>query len=791
MKAFDSILGAKRLISMALILLVALSAGGGAYAAGQDFSVTRLGIRPAPLETAQVNPPYFAWGPRQGETRYRVELSRSADFGDKVVTLPETGYCIYRPQQTLEAGRWYWRVLALESGAASRIYSFSVAEDAAEFPAPDFEAMLERIPAGHPRLLLRPGELEKLRSARLDGLKDDWSFLEQRAEAALGLELETPDKETGPWGTAEATAHWGKNYTIARNTVYAGEVLAFCSMISGERKYTAGARRILGHILSWDPDGPTSVENNDECAMPVLQYLPRMYDWLYPVLSEKERRAVVDNIRIRGRQARERLDKFQYTAYDSHAHRMYHQLAEAGIAFYTELPEAEEWIRHALSIYHAWYPIWGDIDGGWAAGLSYYAGYTLMLTSWLDAAEAAMGLDPGAHPYVRNAGNFAMYLGPGGVFTQGFGDLAESVRPSGMRPVLEGLGLSLKRPDWLYLASRIKPSQRAGWFQVAPGRSRPQLYIRKARDGVLAPSAPGDLPVSRIFRESGIAVLNTGLVDGSKNVQVQFRSSPRGTISHMHSDQNAFLISAYGRRLAIQAGFRPWYGSEFCKRFYWSSLSKNTILVDGRGQLDRSLEAVGRITRHAFGRRVDIVEGRAEKAYGDRLEKFARVVVFIKPDIVVAVDNLKAPRPARFTWQLHALNEIESRGRGEFSTTNEGVTLRGWILVPDKMTLQVSHGWPLEPEVDRGVPEQWHLRAESEPAAELMIVAVMQVAADSAATPPLKAIYTEDAAREGLISITEEGGEGRSIKIRRPRGDLSVEVAGPSGSEVLSLEPAR
>ena len=198
-------------------------------------------------------------------------------------------------------------------------------------------------------------------------------------------------------------------------------------------------------------------------------------------------------MRIRAREARARLDNFQYKAYDSHAHRMFHQLAEAGIAFHTELPEAEEWIRYALSIYHAWFPVWGDTDGGWGAGLSYYAGYTLMLTSWLDAAGAAMGLDPAAHPYVRNAGDFAMYLGPGGAFTQGFGDLAESVDPGGMRPLLETLGLSLNRPDWLYLASRIEPSERGGWFQVAPGKSRPQLFIREARGAAVEPQPPLDL----------------------------------------------------------------------------------------------------------------------------------------------------------------------------------------------------------------------------------------------------------------------------------------------------------
>ncbi|MEA2063680.1 MAG: DUF4962 domain-containing protein, partial [Gemmatimonadota bacterium] len=708
---------------------------------------------------------------------------------DEVVRSPATAYCIWRPEQTLSAGHWYWRVLALDKGAASRIYSFSVGERAVQFIAPDFEAMLGRIPEGHPRLLLRPEQLESLSAARLGDLKDDWLFLVERAEAALKMKLEIPDPETEERGTPESTAHWRKNYAIARNTVYAGEVLAFCYMVSGEQRYLEGGRRILNHILSWDPAGPTSIKNNDECGMPVLQYLPRMYDWLYPGLSDQERRAVVENLRIRGSEARARLEDFQHKAYDSHAHRMYHQLAEAGIAMYTEVPEAGEWIRYALNIYHGWYPIWGDVDGGWAAGLSYYSGYTLMLTSWLDAAQAALGLDPGVHPYVRNAGNFAMYLGPGGIFTQGLGDNAERIDPasSRMQPLMETLAYSLRRPEWLYLASKITPSERAGWFEVAPGKSRPQLFIRKARDGVLTASSPKDIPVSKIFHQTGVAVLNTDLADGYNNVQVQFRSSAAGTISHMHADQNAFLISAYGQRLAIQSGFRPWYGSPFCKEFYWNSLSKNTILVNGRGQEDRSLDAVGRIARHAFGKTIDIVEGRAGQAYGDRLKKFSRVIVFVKPDIVLSIDNLLAVEPARFTWQLHALNKIETGEGGSFTTSDSGVTLAGRLLVPKKLKLEVSSGWPLEPEMNPNkVPGQWHLRAESEPAAELMIVAVMQISkGDSKAGTQIEASYSEGTAG-GMIGIRT--GE-RVIKILNPAGDVTVEMTGPSGSERLALEP--
>ncbi|MBW7997971.1 MAG: DUF4962 domain-containing protein, partial [Candidatus Glassbacteria bacterium] len=396
------------LLLLALIAIHACSPGSPVGEAVQDFSETRLGLQPPPGDTVHVSPPYLAWGPLDGETSYRVEISRDSSFSSVETASEPTPYCVWRPSAVLDPGQWFWRVSGVTEGRSGRVYSFVVAGQPIAFPAPDYESLLSKIPSSHPRLFLRADEVEALRQAAGGELRGEWEYLKRRAEQAMELVLKTPDEETERWGTVEATAHWRKNYTIARNTVYAGEMLAFCYLVSGEQRYLDGARRILQHLLSWDPRGPSSVFDNDECAMPLLQYIPRMYDWLYDALTEQERREVVEHMRIRGQEARRDLGDVHHKAYDSHAHRMYHQLAEAGIVFFSEIPESEEWIRHALTIYHTWYPAWGDYDGGWSAGLAYYSGYVLMVTNWLDAAECALGLVPEQHPFIRNAGSYAM-----------------------------------------------------------------------------------------------------------------------------------------------------------------------------------------------------------------------------------------------------------------------------------------------------------------------------------------------------------------------------------------------
>lgn len=754
----------------------------------QDFSETRLGLRPASAETVAVNPPDFAWGPLEGEESYHIEISRNPEFNDIEYRGKSTPYCIYRPKETLEPGLWHWRVAAEKKIRTSAVYSFRVPKDATHFPAPDFETMLERIPSQHPRLLLRPQDLPAVREASRGELADQWAYLTSCAEEALVMELYTPTPENEPRGSAEKIAHWRANYSIARNTVYAGENLAFCYLISNEQKYLDGARRVLNHILSWDPEGPTSMFNNDECGMPVLQYLPRMYDWLYDALTPREREAVVENLRIRGRDARKDLGNVHVRGYDSHAHRMYHQLAEAGIAMYTELPEAREWIMHALNIYHCWYPIWGDPDGGWSAGLGYYSGYVVLLCNWLEAARSALGLDPNAHPFVSKAGDFAMYLGPGGAFTQSSGDGAEVVSSSGMRPLLSVLGQTLRQGNLVFMAGRIAPfegegwidvrpgeKRPPGWFSLTPGTARPLTFISKAVHGEVAPEAPTDAATAKLFEGIGYAVMNSNMVDGQENVQVQFRSSLLGTFSHMHSDQNGFFISAFGERLAIHAGYRPWYGSEFCKQYYWDSKAQNTVLVNGEGQVNRSLEAVGRITRHSFSEHIDLIEGEAAEAYGGRVDRFTRRIVFVKPDIVLVIDHLEAPEPSRFSWLFHAQGEIRPDGGAGWTVAQGDAWLRGTFLQDEPLELEITDKYPIEPELPSRLGTQWHLSAQSAELKQLRIVTLMQIGRDS-----IRPVLESELDGE-VIRIH---GDGREIVVDESGGQVRVRV--DTGGEVIT-----
>ena len=75
----------------------------------------------------------------------------------------------YTHHSPLAPGQYFWRYrFAAKQGQVSDwsvTRTFTVTSNAVEFPMPTRAQQRERVPAGHPRLLLRPEDLPRLRAA--------------------------------------------------------------------------------------------------------------------------------------------------------------------------------------------------------------------------------------------------------------------------------------------------------------------------------------------------------------------------------------------------------------------------------------------------------------------------------------------------------------------------------------------------------------------------------------------------------------------------------------------------
>jgi hypothetical protein len=502
---------------------------------------------------------------------------------------------------------------------------------------------------------------------------------------------------------------------------------------------------------------------NDEAAMPILHRLARAYDWGYPLLSESER-AKVRAMMLRraqdcwkGSQTREGAGHLN-RPYNSHGNRSWHKMAENAVATFGETPESELFLRFAVTKFFAAYPVWSDDDGGWHEGLSYWAGYMVKTTWWMDLARTALGIDGFRKPFFTHFAEYGMYTAPPGSPNMGFGDLA-------FRPV---------QPSWSfvwYFTRAAKNQYWAWWAQqwnIRNESDEPVLGFLWGAMGKVEPKEPTALPSSRVFHGIGVAILNSTLLDAADNVQVRLKSSPMGRRSHGHDPHNSFTLNAYGEALLMNNVYRDLHGSEFHRGWVYNTRAQNALLVDGEGQPPAAPQGFGRIVHEKFAPEFDYVAGEAAAAYQGRLKKFLRHVVLVKPDLVIVADEIEAVRPSTFQWMLHGAVEFsakEAKQQLRLERERAGVVVEYAAFEPLRFRQWTGYDPPPDTEYLKSVgnaqiPEQWHVEAATvTPRQEVFTVAVIRP-------------YRKDAAPQRAVSVLREGAKvivlaaGKQVELR-------------------------
>lgn len=667
------------------------------------------GYRPAQAALVELDPPALTWRPQKGAVSYTVQVARDAQLSDIVYAregLPWSNHC---PDAALGAGTYFWRYRAVirDKGETnwSTVRSFVVSAEAIKTPQLALAALVERMPRDHPRLLFRPDDLPRLKELANTRLKAEWEALKADADKILANPPDTADPPKYPEGMTRADGEWKKIWWGNRLRSIAvadgAATLAFVYQLSGDKKYAEGARDLLMALTQWDPDGATNYQYNDEAAMPLLYFPSRAYTWAHDALSEGERAKIVRMMQARGRQCFDHLvnRNHLWRPYASHSNRAWHKLGELAVAFHGEIPEADQWLDFAMTVFYTAYPVWSDAAGGWHEGTAYWASYLSRFMYWALTADAAFGIDVFDRPFFKKTGYYGMYAMPPGSNTGGFADGGPQMTAAGIAPVMRQLSAGANNGHWKWYADAAGGKPPGGYFGF--------LLAARARD--LTAVRPDDLPDSAVFPGVGLAFLNSELNDGRRNIQVMFKSSPMGRQSHGYNANNSFLLHVNGERALICSGRRDLHGSAHHTQWMWDSKSDNAILVNGQGQIKHSPNAKGRITLFETHERVDIVEGEAAESY-ENLNRWTRRIVFIKPAFVVIHDVIEAREPATYQWTLHALEPFQI-------SPQQAVT--GDILVrfakPQGLSISQTNQFDPPPAdwADFTLNE-WHLTAETE-----------------------------------------------------------------------------
>ncbi len=746
----------------ALLQVLALAPAYAAAAEPPDFLLQNRPLRPEPFRERplQLNPPTFRWpAGKSPAAAYRLELARDPQFRQPHVAVVRDLW--FRPLEPLATGTWYWRCRpeSPQPGEWLGPESFELSAELPRWPVPEWGAMVARIPTGHPRVYLHPGEVPALRTAagRLGN-----RLQPRRQEILRALAAPYALEPHLSRAAAESSV-----VPLRRREIIESKFAAIAScapavdgawlwLATGEPELLAAVKRRALQLAGFDPAGFIRERNAGDSAnvdfgnSHLVHQLGVIYDLLHAEFTAEERQRLRAAIVARARPVFAKIARCSQELMRAHAwqHGFLDVLVGA-LAVHGEEPAVTPWIETGLKAFVAFYPWFGGNDGGSQEGVRYFHGQEMMASlDTVEVFERAFGLrlDQG-NPWFRGSPYFLIYgFPPGGAMARLGDNNGTQIRDPDDLQAPDGKS----RLAALRMAELYRNGHAAAYAALLPEDDSAWAIsdLLRFSGGPTVPPLPLDtLPPARCFHDIGAVMTHSAITRPAENVRLVFHCSPYGAHGHAHADQNSFHVIAYGEDLLLDSGYYPAFNNADPHRLQWSVQTKahNSILVDGTGQSWGDARGYGRI-RH-FEQHPDrvYVIGAAERAYREApLDRFDRHLLWLRGSDVqtfLILDDLAAAGgiPRRYDWLLHAARRMEVQ------PTAQRVTVRGeqgvaqiTFLDPHPLSFHqndqfdapayfTSTGSPL--------PNQWHLKAAPPPAPTARFVVVVQVARPGA-TPP-------------------------------------------------------
>ncbi|UKS27397.1 DUF4962 domain-containing protein [Paenibacillus sp. HWE-109] len=606
------------------------------------------------LVTSQ-NPPDFKWPAVSGADKYDLQVSRSATVSEVVYENQTLTVNFYNFPHVLDDGTWYWRVRYHTAAGGWSVWSdirkFRIEEHNVPFVVPPIEELMGRISTQHPRIFTTPDKLAEFRSLSQTTGK---AFYDAKLASLTNV---VPAPPTFPYELSHPRdEEWANATTTLRS--YSDNVVnqmmdaAFVYLVSGSAAAGQNAKDRLLSIASWDPNGATSYEIQTQVHRYIALCSAMAYDWMYDLLTPVERTKIKSMIQVRTQTLVNDLvvtHSIANNPYDPHGWTGIGFIGIIATAMLNDIPEAEQWFKDVVPAYINILPPWGGEDGGWGQGTGYWQWSSFFNKQFMDVLLAASGMNLYAKAYSRNEGMYPLYTFPNGSPKGNFGDDSEQVPGSSSVTVYNRLAQMYGDPHLKWAAQAIGTKPTADLNNYFYGTD------------TLTPRPPMDLPDAKWFQDVGQVAMHSELYDPAR-ISFYFKSSPYGSFSHSHANQNGFVLNAYGESLAIDSGFYDSYFSDHDAKYAKQTFASNAITMDRKqGQPIDDLNADGRILGFVTSPDFDATSGDASAAYMGKLAKDDRHVIYIRPDAFVVIDQLQSNDPSgnEFEWRLHAEDELD------------------------------------------------------------------------------------------------------------------------------------
>jgi hypothetical protein len=553
---------------------------------------------------------------------------------------------------------------------------------------------LQKVRNVHPRLYLNAGRVSKLRRAIETTHADLWADVRTLADRAVKQGAPKYRKDDS-WSGDEQL--WQRD---VGNTM---PHLTMAYLMTGDRRYLDAAKEWALASCAYPTWGYGRIDGMDLAAGHQLFGLATVYDWCYHDLDEAGRQQIRDTLIKRASamfQAAATEKVWWRNSYlQNHLWVNACGLAATGFALFDGNEEARLWIGLALDKFRRTMDALGP-DGASHEGVGYWEYGAEYMLKFMHLADELLGVDLYDRPWWRNTARYCQYLSlpKGGWAGRNYiVDLADCPRTHWYGPdhVLRDLAGRYRDGHAQWLAEQIDEadidSSSARWLNL--------IWY----DPSVQPVSPEALPTLRHFEDMGIVSTRTGW-DGREALVAfkcgpfighqaidDFSYDPGG--GHVHPDAGHFIVFAENQWLIRDDGYQD----------KWTD-QHNTLLIDGAGQLGEGrtwfngtecllAKARPRIILASSSAELDHIVGDVTAAYprSTGLERFVRHLLFIKPNVLIVVDDIVVNRIADLELRLHTESSNCKQQDDGYVVTDEGAVLYVNLLTGDDTKIDAAN----------------------------------------------------------------------------------------------------
>ena len=699
---------------------------------------------------SRTNPPVFVWKPvdRNTSGKFRLTVAKDPSFIKPVMVIKGLTDPLYLPETKFDQGEYWWKWSTNRS--ESTVFRFVIEESAVVLEVPPADEWLNRLPKERPRLYLPPSRIGVLRRRRDENPL--WPALKAEADSLLEEPHDLPEPDFLPdrhidyprFFDAFQKAMWE-----SRRFARGAEMLGLAWLVSGNTPYADAACRRISALCRWDPDGATSLTNNDEAHMSILWYGVSAADWVWDSFSEAQRKVVAAHLRRRVQITYEHmhdLGTYGIDRFDSHAGREIVFLAWTLLAFHEHIPGSLEMLRWLRPVLCGIWPVWAEDDGGWAEGMSYSLPYVTIMSRFAYILKRGVGVDLFSRPFWKAHAEWRMWCFPTYAQWMGFGDHSEvweetCLRNADLVELIASENRSEEFGEYVEAFRSRAPSMPTREHAVPYSFSPMAFLNRSGIDDDQGKDSPESAnlrpPHLKVFDGVGWAALRTARDEPENDVALIFRSSRFGSISHSHANNNDFILHVAGTALATPSGYYIGYGSPHHATWVWHTKSHNCATLSDASQKMRSYDSTGAI-RNAF-ENDDLVYfcGNADASFDHMASRYRRHVLYLKEQRTFAlIDEFVAKRGqlASYQWNIHSCHTVtkDDTDRSFIISDSDGSDsnpkVHGAVLYEGSSYWSLTDGWDPPPDIGergKGVRNQHHLRFSTGTLVERLNLAVI------------------------------------------------------------------